>query len=145
MQAEPHLSSRPRWGSALLQGGWSGIIADTGHATSDGRSFPVYQDYHQDWTIYDDSEPVGHIYEDTSASAAADQHWFWSLTVHVDPNAGIATRGKVATLSEARRRGCAVGPPGAMRSGSRTRAEIDYGPLISPPAARRGVINLRPS
>ena len=62
----------------------------------------VYRDYRQDWTIYDDSEPVGRIYEDTSASASADQHWFWSLTVHVDPNAAIATSGKVATLGEAK-------------------------------------------
>jgi hypothetical protein len=30
----------------------------------------------QDWTVFDDGNPVGRIYEDTSASASADQHWF---------------------------------------------------------------------
>jgi hypothetical protein len=62
----------------------------------------VYRDYRQDWTIYDDSEPVGRIYEDTSASTSADLRWFWSITVYVDPKAGITTSGKVPSLGHAK-------------------------------------------
>jgi hypothetical protein len=32
----------------------------------------------QDWTIFDDGEPVGRIYEDASASTPAELRWFWS-------------------------------------------------------------------
>jgi hypothetical protein len=28
--------------------------------------------------------------------------WFWSVTVYVDPKAGIVTSGKVSTLGEAK-------------------------------------------
>jgi hypothetical protein len=44
----------------------------------------------------------GRIYEDASASTPADLRWFWSVTVYVDPKAGIITSGKVATLDEAK-------------------------------------------
>ena len=63
--------------------------------------FRVHGDRH-DCTIVDDGNPVGRIYEDTSASASTDQYWFWSITVYVDPNARIATSGKVSTLGEAK-------------------------------------------
>jgi hypothetical protein len=52
-----------------------------------GGHAPIYAD-RQDWTIFDDGEPVGRIYEDASASTAADLRWFWSITVYVDPNCG---------------------------------------------------------
>ena len=32
----------------------------------------------------------------------ADLRWFWSVTVYVDPKAGIRTSGKVATLDDAK-------------------------------------------
>ena len=63
-----------------------------------GRHSRVYWDYRQDWTIYDDSEPVGRIYEDTSASTSADMRWFWSITVYVWPDAGIVTSGTAPRL-----------------------------------------------
>jgi hypothetical protein len=44
----------------------------------------------------------GRIYEDASASTPADLRWFWSVTMYVDPKAGIITSGKVATLDEAK-------------------------------------------
>ena len=44
----------------------------------------VYRDHRQDWTIYDDSEPVGRIYEDTSAFTSADLRWFWLITTHTE-------------------------------------------------------------
>jgi hypothetical protein len=62
---------------------------------------PVYGD-RQDWTIFDDGKPVGRIYEDTSVSTSADLRWFWSITVYVHPDAGIAASGKVPTLGEAK-------------------------------------------
>ena len=66
-----------------------------------GGHSPVYAD-RQDWTIFDDGEPVGRIYEDASTSTLADLRWFWSITVYVHPRAGIVTSGKVATLDAAK-------------------------------------------
>lgn len=66
-----------------------------------GGASRVYQ-HRQDWTIFDDGNPVGRIYEDTSARTSADLRWFWSITVYVDPNAGITTRGRVPTLGQAK-------------------------------------------
>ena len=43
---------------------------------------------------------IGRIYEDASASTPAELRWFWSVTVYVNPKAGIVTSGKVATLDE---------------------------------------------
>ena len=65
------------------------------------RHSPVYAD-RQDWTIFDDGKPVGRIYEDASASTPAELRWFWSITVYVDPMAGIVTSGKVPTLDAAK-------------------------------------------
>ena len=64
-----------------------------------GGHSPVYAD-RQDWTVLDERQPVGRIYEDTSAST--DQRWTWSITVYVWPDAGIATSGKAATLDQAK-------------------------------------------
>ena len=47
-------------------------------------SSPVDKD-RQDWTIFDDGEPVGRIYEDASASTPAELRWFWSVVVYVNP------------------------------------------------------------
>jgi hypothetical protein len=54
-----------------------------------GAHSPVYAD-RQDWTTLDDGKPVGRVYEDASAST----RWFWSITVYVDPRAGICASGK---------------------------------------------------
>jgi hypothetical protein len=64
-----------------------------------GRHSPVYAD-RLDWTIFDDGEPVGRIYEHAGAGTPADLRWFWSIIVYVDPKAGIVTSGKVPTLDE---------------------------------------------
>jgi hypothetical protein len=66
-----------------------------------GGHSPVYAD-RQDWTILDDGEPVGRIYEGATAGTPTDLRWFWSVTVYVNPMAGIRTSGKVATLDEAK-------------------------------------------
>ena len=55
-----------------------------------GGHSPVYAD-RQDWTILDDGKP-GRVYEDASASTPL--RWFWSITVYVDPRAGICASGK---------------------------------------------------
>ena len=52
-----------------------------------GLSSGVNKDQ-QDWTIFDDSKPIGRIYEDASASTPAELRWFWSVTVYVNPKAG---------------------------------------------------------
>jgi hypothetical protein len=61
-----------------------------------GGHSPLYAD-RQDWTVLDEGQPVGRIYEDTSASTPDDLRWSWSITVYVWPDAGIATSGKAAT------------------------------------------------
>ena len=66
-----------------------------------GGHSPVYAD-RQDWTIFDDGKPVGRVYEDAGASTPAELRWFWSITVYVDPMAGIVTSGKVPTLDAAK-------------------------------------------
>jgi hypothetical protein len=64
-------------------------------------SSPVDKD-RQDWTIFDTGEPVGRIYEDASASTPAELRWFWSVTVYVNPKAGIVTSGNALTLAVAK-------------------------------------------
>ena len=49
------------------------------------------------------AQPVGRIYEDTSASTPAELRWFWSITVYVPPSLGVRTNDKVASLAEAKR------------------------------------------
>jgi hypothetical protein len=66
-----------------------------------GGHSPVYAD-RQDWTIFDDGEPVGRIYEDATAGTPVELRWFWSVTVYVHPRAGIVTSGKVPTLEAAK-------------------------------------------
>jgi hypothetical protein len=66
-----------------------------------GGHSPVYQD-RQDWTVLDEGQPVGRIYEDTSASTSAGMRWFWSITVYVWPDAGIVTSGRAPTLDQAK-------------------------------------------
>jgi hypothetical protein len=56
----------------------------------------------QDWTVLHGGKPVGCIYENTSASTSGDLRWFWSITVYVHQDAGVATSGKVPTLGEAK-------------------------------------------
>ena len=58
--------------------------------------------HRQDWTIFHDGEPVGRIYEDTSAFTSADLRWFWSITTHMHPDSGIRTSGRVPTLDRAK-------------------------------------------
>jgi hypothetical protein len=52
--------------------------AYTHHAPAGGHS-SVYAD-RQDWTILDEDQPVGRIYEDTFASTSDDRRWFWAIT-----------------------------------------------------------------
>ena len=44
-----------------------------------GLASPAYQ-HLQDWTVLDDGQEVGRIYDDGSASAPpAELRWFWSI------------------------------------------------------------------
>jgi hypothetical protein len=55
-----------------------------------------------DFTICDDGEAVGRIYENRGIGTRPDQRWLWSITVHADPRSGIVTSGKVQTLDMAK-------------------------------------------
>ena len=63
-----------------------------------GGHSPVNAD-RQDWTILDEGQPVGRIFEDTSASTPADMQWSWSI---LWPDAGIVTSGHATTLDQAK-------------------------------------------
>jgi hypothetical protein len=66
-----------------------------------GLASPVYE-HLQDWTVLNDGQAVGRIYEDGSASTPPEMRWFWSVTVYVNPKAGIVTSGKALTLAVAK-------------------------------------------
>jgi hypothetical protein len=55
----------------------------------------------QDWTMFDDGEPVGRIYE-VSASTPAELRWFWSIVISAPPTAGIVISGKAPTIEAAK-------------------------------------------
>ena len=79
-----------------------------------GLSSGVHKD-RQDWTVFDDGEPVGRIYEDASASTPEELRWLWSIVIYAPPTAGIVISGKAPTLEvakaalEASWRRCRVG------------------------------------
>ena len=54
----------------------------------------------KDFTVLEDGQEIGRIYEDRTALAT--QRWFWSITVYVEPNAGVVTNARVPTLEEAK-------------------------------------------
>jgi hypothetical protein len=64
-----------------------------------GLSSPAYQDW-LDYIVLEDGHAIGRMYEDRHAKA--ELRWFWSITVYVNPKHGIITRGRTATLEEAK-------------------------------------------
>jgi hypothetical protein len=54
-----------------------------------------------DWTVLDDDQPVGRIYEE-HAPARPELAWFWSVVVMVDPRVRVPTSGKAATFEQAK-------------------------------------------
>ena len=69
-----------------------------------GLSPPAYQhqkDY-KDYTVFQDSRPIGRLYEDPAAGTHHELQWFWSITVVVDARAGVRTDGWTASFEEAK-------------------------------------------
>jgi hypothetical protein len=60
---------------------------------------PAYQDWTH-YTVIEDGDEVGRIYEDRAAPA--EQRWFWSVTVDVNQVHGILTSGRTGTFEEAK-------------------------------------------
>jgi hypothetical protein len=54
----------------------------------------------KDFMVLEDGREIGRIHEDPTALAM--QRWFWSITVDVDPHAGVVTHARVPTLEEAK-------------------------------------------
>jgi hypothetical protein len=54
-----------------------------------------------DYTIVEDGRrDVGRLYEDRHSRP--ELRWFWSITVYINPNLGIATSGRAPTMNEAK-------------------------------------------
>ena len=58
-----------------------------------GLSSPAYRDW-LDYVIVEEGRDVGRLYEDRHSPP--EYHWFWSITVYVNPMLGITTSGRVA-------------------------------------------------
>jgi len=56
--------------------------------------------HRKDWTVYEDGQPIGRIYEVGSAVTAPELRWFWSILAVVRVT-GVTRYGHAATLEEA--------------------------------------------
>jgi hypothetical protein len=66
-----------------------------------GLQSPAYEDW-ADYSIYEDNNRIGRLYEDRSVGTQPELRWFWSITVVVDPRAGVRPDGRAASFEEAR-------------------------------------------
>jgi hypothetical protein len=66
-----------------------------------GPSPSAYQSQ-KDYTVFQDSRPIGRLYEDPAAGARHEVRWFWSITAVVDARAGVRTDGYTASFEEAK-------------------------------------------
>jgi hypothetical protein len=65
-----------------------------------GGDSPVYEG-RQNWTVFDDGEPIGRSTKTRPRARRPICARFWSITVYVGSKAGIVTNGKVPTLDQA--------------------------------------------
>ena len=66
-----------------------------------GLSPPAYQ-HQKDYTVFQDSRPIGRLYEDLAAGTRNELRWFWSITAVVDARSGARTDGCTASFEEAK-------------------------------------------
>jgi hypothetical protein len=57
-----------------------------------GLQSPAYEDW-ADYSIYEDGDRIGRLYEDRAAATQPELRWFWSITVVVDARAGVRADG----------------------------------------------------
>jgi hypothetical protein len=55
----------------------------------------------EDWQVLDDGKPVGRLYQ-RHTGAPPEMIWHWSITVYVEPRAGLRTSGTAETLDAAK-------------------------------------------
>ena len=55
----------------------------------------------QDWTVHEDGEQIGRLYEDVNATRPENQ-WFWAIQVMGPARDLVRTDGRAATLKEAK-------------------------------------------
>jgi len=55
----------------------------------------------KDYTVHQDGEAIGRIYEDPAASRP-ELRWFWSITVLFPERSRVKTDGRTATFEEAK-------------------------------------------
>jgi hypothetical protein len=66
-----------------------------------GLQSPAYEDW-ADYSVYENGERVGRLFEDRAAGTQPELRWFWSITVVVDARAGVQTDGRTASFEEAK-------------------------------------------
>jgi hypothetical protein len=63
---------------------------------------PCVYPQQKDYTVFQDSRPIGRLYEDPAAGARHELRWCWAITVVVDARAGVRTEGWTASFEEAK-------------------------------------------
>jgi hypothetical protein len=66
-----------------------------------GLSPPADQ-HLKNYTVFQDSHPIGRLYEDLPAGGRQKVRWSWSINTLVDARAGVRTEGRTASFEEAK-------------------------------------------
>ena len=66
-----------------------------------GLQSPAYEDW-ADYSVYENGDRIGRLYEDRAAATQPELRWFWSITVVVDARAGVRSDGRTASFEDAK-------------------------------------------
>jgi hypothetical protein len=63
---------------------------------------PLTDQYQKDYTVFQDTSPIGRLYEDLPTDRRHEVRWVWSITTVVDTRAGVRTKGRTDSFEEAK-------------------------------------------
>jgi hypothetical protein len=66
-----------------------------------GLESPAHQ-HQKDYTVFQDTRPIGRLYEGAATGTRHQVRWFWSITVVIDLRAGVRTNGGAASFEDAK-------------------------------------------